>query len=190
MSSWCHRWPGELLRNMTLFLIFAHCPHGMKTWLLSVCLPACTHIPETTRPNFTDVCAVCSDDIMAHTAVIRQPSCAPLSLYTSSHLMYGVVVIYRRQQHYLIGLFLQYRDSCVCLFVCLLGLWPVLDLSRLADGLPADLEIYGIDWFREIPKILLVVRDNLYINHVFRQLRCDCYIFQPRFDWGSLCCRM
>ena len=46
---------------------------------------------------------VCSDDIMAHVGVVRQPSCAPLSLYTSSHLMYGVAVVLRRQQHYLIG---------------------------------------------------------------------------------------
>ena len=47
-----------------------------------------------------------SDDVMSHIGPVRQLKCAPLSLYTSSHLMYGIVVVFKKQQHYLIGLFL------------------------------------------------------------------------------------
>jgi len=46
--------------------------------------------------------AVCSDDIMAH--IQRQQNCVRLSLYTASQLMYGTVVVFHKQQHYLIGL--------------------------------------------------------------------------------------
>ena len=46
--------------------------------------------------------ALCSDDIMAHFQ--RQKNCVRLSLYTASHLLYGTVVVFHKQQHYLIGL--------------------------------------------------------------------------------------
>ena len=45
---------------------------------------------------------LCSDDIMAH--IQRQQNCVRLSLYTASQLLYGAVVVFHKQQHYLIGL--------------------------------------------------------------------------------------
>jgi len=55
------------------------------------------------------VCALCSDDIVAH--ILGQGSSVRLSLYISSQLMYGAVVVYRRQQHYLVGLSVAYDRS-------------------------------------------------------------------------------
>jgi len=65
---------------------------------------------------------LCSEDIIAH--IQGQQDCVRLSLYTASHLMYGVVVVYQKQQHYLIGLLHTVHDSCLLDFPTW-HTWPV-----------------------------------------------------------------
>ena len=76
--------PVIMLHGVQLYLLWLHM---MITYIVVYCAA---------------MTLLCSDDIMAH--IQRQQNCVRLSLYTASQLLYGAVVVFHKQQHYLIGL--------------------------------------------------------------------------------------